>query len=229
MRNLGGVQRTRQGTWPQNSSRTDSERQKCPHMTPLEIKFFDRLGFWKTPNLRLSMASKRDICLTASTRVHVHVALELTGLQPSPLSSETTVSQGKPCLHIYLLEVERSRQGNGVCFFNLSKFSIYWRLEKSVFFRNYPEVESHIIPTSQKKSRLQTARKDNRSMTRGRKCNASLSSASLFSALSAPATSLCPLSQGTCICTHVPRSERPCEGSPLKIWRQLPFKSVHRC
>ena len=49
-------------------------------------------------------------------------------------------------------------------------------------------------------------RKGNGSMTRGGKCSVSLSSASLFSALSAPAT-FSPLFQGTCICTHVPRSE----------------------
>lgn len=80
------------------------------------------LGFWKTPKFETQHGKQRRHM--SHSKAHMSMStwtLGFTGLQPSPLSSETTLSQGKPCLHIYPLEVERNRQEMCI-FFNFIKF-----------------------------------------------------------------------------------------------------------
>lgn len=84
---------------------------KCPRMAPLEIKLFSRLGFWKTPKSETQHGKQRRHM--SHTKACMSVSRWTLGslrLQLSPLSSETTLSQGKPCLHVYLLEAERSKR-----------------------------------------------------------------------------------------------------------------------
>ena len=84
---------------------------KCPRMTPLEIKLFSRLGFWKTPKSETQHGKqRRHMSHTKACMSMSRWTLGSLGLQLSPLSSETTLSQGEPCPHVYLLEPKRSKR-----------------------------------------------------------------------------------------------------------------------